>query len=440
MSQSTEPPPSVVEAFLASPCARGERPDLAVHPDDEMLEFALAGRAGERDSALAEYLWNGRWIADTIEQLARSRFGSLDGVGRMLDFACGYGRVGRWLVGSLGAERLTVSDILPAAVAFQRERFGVDGFVSVAEPERLPDPGRFDLVWATSLFTHLPEPLFRGWLARLASLLAPGGLLAFSVLDMRLSPEGRDVAARGHRFEPVSESRVLDGASYGTAWITAGLVDAFVAALPGGFRARRIERGVCDYQDLVLVGHDRDASLDRIELDRGPIGFLERARIEAGRRLVLEGWAVDTLRGGAVAAVELDWGGAIAARCEELSRRSGGDLAGIAAPGAATDWRIELELPPSSAAMPVLLSARTTRASVKPLFLGTLAELLRAGLERERDGWRERADRAEARAELFDSSRFGRAHRAWLGVKRALGLLPADFPEELLRPTVRRRE
>lgn len=282
------PSTSVVTAFLASPFARGGRPDLEVHRDDEMLEFALAGRAGERDSALAEYLWNGRWIADTVGQLARARFGAPERVGRMLDFACGYGRVGRWLVRDFGPERLVVSDILAPAVAFQRERFGVDGFVSVPEPEALADPGRFDLVWATSLFTHLPEPLFRRWLARLAALLEPGGMLAFSVLDMRLSPEGRDLGGRGHRFEPVSESRVLDGASYGTAWVTWGFVEAVIAALPGNFRARRVERGLCDYQDLVLVGREREAPLDGIEVDRGPVGFVEHARIEGGKRLVVD--------------------------------------------------------------------------------------------------------------------------------------------------------
>lgn len=434
----SQPTTSVADWFLASPFARGERPDLEIHPDDEMLGFALAGRAGERDSALAEYLWNGRWIADTVAQLARARFGGTERIGRMLDFACGYGRVGRWLARDLGRERLVVSDILAPAVAFQRERFGVDGFVSVPDPEALPDPGRFDLVWATSLFTHLPEPLFRRWLARLAALLEPGGLLAFSVLDMRLAPEGRDVAGRGHRFEPVSESRVLDGESHGTAWVTWGFVEAVVAALPGNFRARRIERGLCDYQDLVLVGREREEPLDRIEVDRGPVGFLEGARMDEGRRLVVAGWAVDTRIGAAVESVELALAGRPIARCERLAPRAGGDLAALAAPGAATDWRLEVELPESSAAMPALLVARTARGAAKPLFLGTVGELLRAGAERQRDSWRGRAERAEARAELFEASRFGRAHGAWLRAKRALGLLPADFPDELLAPPRRR--
>jgi len=428
---------SVVEALLASPLARGVRPDLAVHPEDEMLDFALAARAGERDSALAEYLWNGRWVANTIEQLADARFGGFERVGRMLDFACGYGRVGRWLAPALGPQRLTVSDILPAAVAFQRERFGVAGFVSTADPDALPDPGRFDLVWATSLFTHLPEPLFRRWLARLAALLAPGGLLAFSVLDMRLSPESRDVGGRGHRFEPVSESRVLDGASYGTAWVTPGFVDAVVPTLPGALVAQRIPRGLCDYQDLVLVGRAGEGPAVALPFDRGPIGFVERARVEGGARLVVAGWAVDA-SGGPVAAVELALAGEPAAATSALAPRRAGDLAGIAAPGVATDWRLELELPPSPAGCPAILSVRSASGATKPLFLGTLAELLRAAVERERDGWRERAERAEARQELYSASRFGRAHRAWLSWKRRLGRLPADFPEELLRAPERR--
>ena len=432
---------SVAATFLASRFARGVRPELAVHPDDEMLGFARAGRAGERDAALAEYLWNGRWIADTVLGLVEARFGSARRCERMLDFACGYGRLTRWLAAELGPGRVVVSDILAPAVDFQRERFGVEGFVSTARPEELPCAERFDLVWVGSLFTHLPEPAFRGWLARLAALVGERGLLAFTTLDMSLSPEGRDVGGAGHRFAPISESRVLDTDAYGTAWVTAHYVARTVAALPGSWQHRRLARGVCDYQDLILVAPDASESLDRLPLDPGPIGFVERAEVVEGRRLVVSGWAWDGGVERPVAAVEVALAGGPPARTETLGVRVGSDLAGIAATGAATDWRLEAELDDdvAPAALPVWVAATGASGSEKLFFLGTLGELLRLGVGRERDAWRGRAELAEARAELFAASGFGRLHRAWLRAKRALGRLPADFPADLLEAPRRRR-
>ncbi len=431
---SAPAPGPVSAAFLASRFARGVRPDLDVDPADEMLGFALEGRAGERDPALAEYLWNGRWIADTVLGLADARFGGRRALGRLLDFACGYGRLTRWLAAELGADRITVSDIVAPAVEFQRGRFGVEGFVSTARPEDLPCAERFDLVWVGSLFTHLPEPAFHGWLARLAALVGERGLLAFTTLDMALSPEGRDVAGRGHRFAAMSESRVLDPSAYGTAWVTPDFVAGAVGALPGGWQHRRIARGVCDYQDLVLVAPAANESLERLPVEIGPVGFVERAEVLGGRTLAVSGWAFDAEAARPVTAVEL-WVDGEAVRGAPAGRRPGGELAGVAPAGAATDWRLELELAGGAlAARPAWVAVATEGGQEKLLFLGTVGELLRLGLARERDAWRARAGRAEARAELFAASGFGRAHRAWLRAKRAAGRLPAGFPAELLDP------
>jgi SAM-dependent methyltransferase len=434
--------PGLAETFLASRFARGVRPDVTVDAADEMLGFALAARSGDADAALAEYLWNGRWIADAALEVGAARFGSPHGFGRVLDFACGYGRVSRWLAAELGADRLVVSDIVAPAVAFQRRTFGVEGIVSTERPGELAIGERFDLVWVASLFTHLPEPAFHGWLARLTELLTERGLLAFTTLDIALSPEGRATGGRGHRFAPVSESRVLAAETYGTAWTSGEFLERAVAALPGRWQARRFPRAVCDYQDLVLVAPAATEPLARLALDPGPRGFVERAEVRDGRRLTASGWAWDAAARRGVAAVELALAGAPAARCDVLAPRSGDDLAAIAPRDAATDWRLEVDLAnlEEPSRLPLWIASRAASGVEKVHFLGRLDELLRAALARERDGWRQRAERAEARAELFSASGFGAAHRAWLRAKRRLGLLPAPLPEELLAPPPPRRK
>src|SRR5688572_25560687 len=111
--QSDEMSP-LVRAFLGD---RGIEPgsiDLAIDARDEMLGFLVAGLEGDRERALLGYFRSGLSIADGLLQVLRWRFGDLGRIGKVLDFASGYGRITRFLVrppGGIPAERLAVADV-----------------------------------------------------------------------------------------------------------------------------------------------------------------------------------------------------------------------------------------------------------------------------------------------------------------------------------------
>lgn len=44
------------------------------------------------------------------------------------------------------------------------------------------ESGDVDLVYSYSVFTHLPEPMINAWVAELARVLKPGGLLLTTIL------------------------------------------------------------------------------------------------------------------------------------------------------------------------------------------------------------------------------------------------------------------
>src|SRR5215472_12840258 len=75
----------------------GEDPPLAtrIHPADEMYRFDLAGHHRTPETASVFYLSTGASIFRTVAQIADWRFGGLDHVRSMLDFAAGYGRATR---------------------------------------------------------------------------------------------------------------------------------------------------------------------------------------------------------------------------------------------------------------------------------------------------------------------------------------------------------
>src|SRR5687768_9709010 len=149
-----------VRALLAD---QGLTPDaipLEIDARDEMLEFLRMSFEGDRERALFAYFRSGLSIADAMAQVLRWRFGEPGRIGCLLDFASGYGRVTRFLLREVPAERFWVSDIYADAVRFQEERFGVQGVASTILPEDFACAERFDAILVTSLFTHLPEERF----------------------------------------------------------------------------------------------------------------------------------------------------------------------------------------------------------------------------------------------------------------------------------------
>lgn len=99
-----------------------------------------------------------------------------------LDFGAGWGRVARFFLRDFPQERMFGVDIDPDMIAFCQQS-GQPGTYSTVDPKAaLPfAAGRFGLITAYSVFTHLPPALFTARLADLIGLLAPGGLLVITV-------------------------------------------------------------------------------------------------------------------------------------------------------------------------------------------------------------------------------------------------------------------
>src|SRR5262245_2600183 len=289
----------LADALLAE---LGVAPGRAIDARDEMLGFLAAAQEGDRERALCQYFRSGASLADSLGQVLRWRFGEPGRIGKLLDFASGYGRVTRFLVREIPPERVWVADVYAEGVRFQEERFGVHGIVSTVRPEDFSCGERFDAVLVTSLFTHLPEERFTAWLRVLLGLLAPGGMLVFSAHSPAVLPSGVDMPAAGFCFQAISESGSLDTSDYGSTWVTEDFVRAALEKAAGaGASLHRIERGLCNFQDLYLAIPEPGVDFSSLCFHGEPQLFLESARLAPGR-LDLAGWAA--VRSGAVREVE----------------------------------------------------------------------------------------------------------------------------------------
>ena len=162
---------SVIQEFIRDKVKYPESFKSGISSRDEMYLYALNNAKGDRAEAARRYYRNGSRIMDAVRDIIVRYRGGFDRLDSFLDFACGYGRLTRFLIQEMPAARIWVSDIDAAAVKFQIGQFGVNGIVSTSNPQDYHPTDRFDVILASSFFSHVPEKTFASWLQKLYSLL-----------------------------------------------------------------------------------------------------------------------------------------------------------------------------------------------------------------------------------------------------------------------------
>lgn len=153
---------------------------------------------------------------------------------RFMEFASGHGRFTRHLVKALGADRVTVSDVVPDAMAFAQRTFGVRSVLSSTVPESVVWDQKYDVVFVLSLFSHLPRRTWARWLQCLYDGVAPGGVLVFSTHGLKAAAhDSVPLDEDGFFFAPSSESQAIDVQEYGTAFTSEDFVLARIAETVG---------------------------------------------------------------------------------------------------------------------------------------------------------------------------------------------------------------
>jgi SAM-dependent methyltransferase len=263
-----------------------------IHPRDQMLQHSLR-HFHEVNRSVSQYFNVALQQHNAAQQVFRSVLGAPSATHRLLDFACGYGRLLRFLTLSIPPAQVWASEIQRDAVDFAVSEFGVHGILSAIDPQRFEPGIRFDFIWVASLFSHLPRHLFDGWLARLVSLLTPDGVVCFSVHDECLLPARIPLPADGIHFVATSENAELDGNAYGTTFVSEVFVRNAIAAACGTDHPYfQVRRGLANEQDLYVVPRARGYDLSGLNAFRkGAWGWVDECRVSETGELYLRGWA-----------------------------------------------------------------------------------------------------------------------------------------------------
>jgi SAM-dependent methyltransferase len=213
-----------------------------VHGNDSEFTFNLEGYS----------------TAIKLDALAQRFAGQpLAGLGPVLDWGCGCGRVGRFVARN-GADLYGV-DIDADNVAWCAEH--LDGrFATIApEPPTAFADDFFGAIYGISVFTHLTQDYEALWLAELHRIAKPGGLLLLSTL-------GNVAAARENLLEHVmshpsgfvdhGRNPGIDSVTQGSAYYRNVFHQSdYIKRVWGKyFEILAIEEGVVgNYQDLVVA-------------------------------------------------------------------------------------------------------------------------------------------------------------------------------------------
>ena len=272
--------------------------NLKIHPNDQMLTYSLA-HFQSTGAALSQYFGVALQQHKAAEQIISALFPIRDDL-TVLDFACGYGRMLRFLAKSVGANRIWASDIQSSAVDFVAGEFGVNGIYSDVDPDKFETDRKFDFIWVASLFSHLPGPLFDQWLAKLRDALSPRGVICFSVHDEVLLAANQSMEASGIAFASESENSELAKDAYGTTHVTEGYVRGAVERAFGPAHPYfRVKRGLAYQQDLYVVAKDSTRDLSVLKAFKwGPWGWVDVKSIVGSGELKLSGWATSFDEGG----------------------------------------------------------------------------------------------------------------------------------------------
>jgi 2-polyprenyl-3-methyl-5-hydroxy-6-metoxy-1,4-benzoquinol methylase len=233
----------------------GKRFIATIGDNDEMFRYRCMAR-GIIEHAIFEYLEMSdkdmRTLAQTLADIGYIFRASTN----ILEFGCGYGRFTRFLAAELGNMRLTVTDIDAEAVEFTKSVFAVNGFRSAAEPSGIGDQGKYDVIIAISVFSHLSLLYWAEWLSKLCDMLNSNGLsiMTSHSVHSNIFEIGEHVRAPVFYFVHDNETGGrLDEHYYGGSFISQSFVEDFLARTSIGKLRRFYPNGHWGIQDTLVI-------------------------------------------------------------------------------------------------------------------------------------------------------------------------------------------
>lgn len=173
----------------------------------ESVQLAFNGTSG------AANLHNGFKIYCQIKSQIYEWMETFSPSTQVLDFGCGWGRIARFFLKDVFTENLYGVDISPLGIDACKSTLPGHYELIDREPPLKFSENTFGIVYAWSVFSHLPEDLHLQWLEEIRRILKPGGLLIASTLPRSFLVESRRLKDKGvfdHPWQKAAAASFLD--------------------------------------------------------------------------------------------------------------------------------------------------------------------------------------------------------------------------------------
>jgi len=262
-----------------------------IHPKDEMYLEMKAHHGYRAGTCRYHYFKTGNEALTSLKSLLACCNRPLKETRNLLEFACGYGRLTRYLACELDPNRIWACDIYKDAVDFVEEKLGVTGIYSQTEPGDLCFDRKFHMIYVGSLFSHLPRDRFSQWLAKLYEALDDDGMLVFSTHGTSAAPQVKKDPS-GYTFARQSESRSLKKNEYGSTFVDPDVVRQ-IASDCGINHLHVNEKDLLFLQDIYVVAKQNIPGIENWQTSSIIQGFIDKLVIDKEKNFRIEGWAID---------------------------------------------------------------------------------------------------------------------------------------------------
>ena len=227
-----------------------------IHANDLIFDFVLNNNSfPDKSSAIRYYFSDANNSAHKLEHI----LGSICNLGGknicLLEFASGYGCVTRHLGKVLPSVRVTSCDIHAEAIDFIEKEIGVEAIISDSTPELLKNPEIFNVVFALSFFSHIPDRNWGRWLAALTEKCIVNGYLIFTTHGLKSKRYFGDpiLDDSGYWFHASSEQHDIDTHEYGQTIVSRDYVRRRISDLKNVELVHYEEGGWWGHQDVYVL-------------------------------------------------------------------------------------------------------------------------------------------------------------------------------------------
>lgn len=242
---------------LVRKCAAEKQVPHTISDQDMLLDFLIRSVFPQDHTlAIKAYFDGGEDCARRFAALVADHSPEAKSI---LEFASGYGRVARYAKHVMPQMEWVSADIHAEAVDFLEKKIGISALPSAHSPSGWRPDRTFDVVFALSFFSHMPDSTFMAWVDRLLASVTPEGLLIFTThgaASIRMMSRGGMDAAfddRGYFWHPNSDQRDLKSSEYGTSAVSLDYVTDVISRVDSAEVVRFQQGFWWNHQDLYIV-------------------------------------------------------------------------------------------------------------------------------------------------------------------------------------------